>query len=488
MGVTDANGVILSRTKTKNYTGDNAFLQTAQGRALLSQDAVESIEISGINPTQLLMSTGRKITRNSAFIGALFANYLLDDAYAKRFAATYLPEKTEVVFYTKKYGLYGSSFQDVSQKNILTFYVNPESEWVKDGVSGQLVALGKRQYQVENIIFPGLEKSPGGVLVFVPIDWYFWVWTGVVAVDLFVLVFLGLYLHYTNTKKREKRSMVWQKVLLAAATIGAAAIAIIEVRLLYPAVRVLQQQTYPLYNSILRFQPASAVFPIKKEARLPVVIDTGSESINAIELHIRYNAQQLKVKEIDTAKSVCKNIITAQIDDVKGMVTVECIIPNPGFSGNAAEVASMIVEPQKEGELTMAFDMDQTQVLANDGLATNVLRVAYSGSFIAVDYEKVREEKPPVYSPTNPNSGAWYNNETVQFVWPKESGSLAYVYRLDKNPSGVPDDAASATLKKNAIQLKVGSSGRWYFHLARQGWKKSVEVAHVGFNVDIDPP
>ncbi len=99
IGITDKNGVILSRTRTYNKVGDNAFLNTVLGRSLIQNGATESVEAPvGFDPRQIFLTTTRFVMNQNEMVGALFANYLTDDTYAKNFRDKYLPEEVEVVF------------------------------------------------------------------------------------------------------------------------------------------------------------------------------------------------------------------------------------------------------------------------------------------------------------------------------------------------------------------------------------------------------
>ncbi|MDO8495954.1 MAG: hypothetical protein Q7S43_00670 [bacterium] len=169
IGVTNSEGILLSRTKSIGNLGNNPFLTTPHGRAVDRNGSVESIEISGFNPTQLLMTTGRKVMQNDRMIGALFASHLADDTYATNFRDAYLPNGVEVMFYNRDYGIYGGSISDSTTRKLINSYFNSGSEWIQNGSSGKTISFKDGKfYLVENIVFPGVEQSPGGALLFIP--------------------------------------------------------------------------------------------------------------------------------------------------------------------------------------------------------------------------------------------------------------------------------------------------------------------------------
>lgn len=168
MGVADSNGIIIGRTKTSSKRGDNVFLTNPVGIIVAQGRSAQSVEAPiGFDPRQILVTTGRPIFLNGKMIGALFANYLTDDIYARRFKYSYLPKGTEIVFYNKKGGIYGVSFTDEEVSKYIRGYFEVGSPWLQDGLSDQIMTLDNKTYLIKNIIFPGLKSSPGGVLLFI---------------------------------------------------------------------------------------------------------------------------------------------------------------------------------------------------------------------------------------------------------------------------------------------------------------------------------
>ncbi len=123
MGVANKEGVILGRTLTTGKYGDNVFLSTPAGRVVIQGKSVQSIELTGFG-NQICLTTARPILAQDEMIGALFANYLLDDTYASHVTKSYLSPGAAVVFYTKEYGVYGNSFTDKETRALVTSYFN----------------------------------------------------------------------------------------------------------------------------------------------------------------------------------------------------------------------------------------------------------------------------------------------------------------------------------------------------------------------------
>jgi hypothetical protein len=173
MGVTDAQGHIIARTKSVLDSGEQAFVTSPQGRALAAgTEHVASVEVSSFDPHQVFMTTGRKIMNDAGvMVGALFANYLLDDGYARRFVNAYLSPSTtgaHVVFYTDYYGPYGMSF-DGGLKEQIYSYISSDPTIIKSDTQKRVLTINRTDYVMTKVPFKGLEKTATGALIFVPV-------------------------------------------------------------------------------------------------------------------------------------------------------------------------------------------------------------------------------------------------------------------------------------------------------------------------------
>lgn len=483
MGVTNAEGVIIGRTKTPALTGNNTFLTTPQGRALSVRDSVQSIEVSGVDPTQLVMVTGRKIFDEGAMVGSLFANYLMDDAYAARFRDTYLEQGVEVVFYTKEHGVYGNSFADPSVHALVQSYFNTGSTWIKDGVTEQTIAVGNGNYYlVENVVFPGLESSPGGALVFVPRR-EMSLWAGSAAAGLTVLVFVLLVLAHHLRSRGEVRG--WRYYLaLTAAALPVFLLAFVAYTLQHTGFSTLRHVPYPLYNSVMRLQPEWQVYNTGFETAVSIVVDTGEESVNAISAGIMFDPAAVEIQSFDTASSSCSYVVESTIDTTHGEAKFSCVILDDKKEAETLPLVLMHIKPRVAGNFTFAFDPAETQVLANDGLATNVLRLAQNGNYLVADFNVASTSTtsaPFIFSPTHPNQSRWYNSSVAHFLW-NAAGQSVYAYAFDSDPNTIPNLAH--TVRGGAIDMTIPGDGIFYFHLKGPNGA----VAHYKIRSDRTPP
>lgn len=177
MGIANEEGIIVTRTRSILSTGENALEMSPQGRALAAgAPVVSSVEVSSFDPTQVLMTTGRRILDDGQVIGYLFANHLLDDAYALNFAKRYFHEGVitpHIAFYTNDNGVYGTSFEDGSARALSrTYFATIDAAQRLNGRVDTVWIMGL-PYRVTSIPFDGLEGETTGALLFIPfVPWF----------------------------------------------------------------------------------------------------------------------------------------------------------------------------------------------------------------------------------------------------------------------------------------------------------------------------
>lgn len=494
MGVIDSNGVILSRTKSPGNLGNNIFLTSPLGRVLAQGKSAQSVEaVIGFDPRQILVSTGRPVMRDGNMIGALTANYLADDAYAVKFRDTYLPRGTEVVFYNKQAGVYGNSFSGNDTRTLIDSYFNSGSEWMRGEHIEKTIRFEDNSfYLVRNITFPGLEESPGGALIFIPrieISWTVNFVTACITLLFFLFFAIRYHVHSPNQEKG------WRYfVLMCVVSVPVVFVAFSTLQLQNMGYLKLERIPYTLYNSTLRLQPDFGIFDAGFEQRFSVVVDTGDESINVVSIGLLFDPEALEVKAFETASSTCSYVIEQTINAKEGRVDLSCAIFKLGGERGSLVIGDVVVVPKRTGTFTLSFDPEATQVLASDGLGTNVLRTAGKGSYqvdnfdsnlsFGTDDPEATSTKRSfiVFSPTHPNKSRWYNTEDVRFVWKGKAGAV-YRYSFDNSPDTIPLDGK--TLQDSSVSIRIPGDGIFYFHLQLAS---GGPVAHYRVQVDMTPP
>lgn len=455
IGVANAQGVIVSRTFSKSNLGQNVFLTAPAGRALTQEKSVESIELTGFG-NQIFMTTARLVADKDKMIGVLFANYLMNDEYATRFRDSYLPKGAEVLFYTKEFGVYGASFSDPERRKLVHSYFDQGSGWAQNKSSGNTITFdGNSFYIVKNIIFPGLEQSPGGALIFLPRQDI----SKIVQILLSLvtsIIFIFFALKYHRHSYGEAHGWRYSIFLTAISFLIFALVS----SLLYiqnSGYLKLERIPFALYNSTLRFQPDSGIYDINSEQKFKVMVDVGDEKINAVQAEIVFDPESVDVRAIEIDNSVCSYVIENQIDSLLGRARLSCVLLESKGDRDSLRIADVVVVPKKTGAFTLSFDMRETKVLASDGLGTDVLRMAQSGNY-QIDVPDVFA----VFSPSHPNQSRWYNNSTAHFVWEGKQDAV-YRYEFDSLPHTAPSD--HHTIQGTSVTIPIPGDGIFYFHL-----------------------
>lgn len=493
MSVTDSGGVVIGRTMSIGKLGENIFLTRPLGRVTAQGKSAQSIEATyGFDPRQIILTTGRPIIRDNHMIGALFASRLADDDYATIFRNNHLSKGVEVVFYNKNAGIYGNSFSDPSTRKLINSYFNSGSDWIKNGSSGKTISFKDGQlYLVENIIFPGLESSPGGALLFIP---YRNISTILNLSSILITILTFLYLTLRQHRRSHTEACGWRYCLLV---IGSC---LLVIALSFSALHLqdisylkLKTIPYPLYNSTLRLQPDFGIYDINFTQRFSIVVDTGDEAINTVDLTLTFDPQAINIEDLEVNNDTCSYVIEKTIDSEKGTITLVCALFQASDHNSSLTIADLVVKPKKTGIFSIGFDQDHTRVLASDGLGTNVLRSSQASSYRVDNFAKnltsstiaptdTNARSFVVFSTSHPNQSRWYNKHSASFAWQGTSNAV-YTYEFDNSPDTIPSKLH--TTQNSSVDVDIPGDGIFYFHLQLAS---GGPIAHYRIQSDSTPP
>jgi len=484
--VTDEEGIVLSRTESIGMRGDNIFQTTFWGRALYEGE--EAVFIEKGKPSPLVMIAGQFIMEKGKNIGALFSGYSFDNEYAVKFKERYLNEGTHLMFYTKEEGIVGTTFQNLKTNQLLNAYFSIGSDLIIEK-SFQLtkeVKIDGKYYSVKNIIFTGIEESPGGILIFSQNSHIFQslgFGIGVLLIFLFLEIII-----YTNFFKNHITRKKYNIILIGCSLI----IFLITTSVCFYELNEdainLKKSAYIIYNSVIKFEPETDVLNKFFEKRIAIKVITGGESINAVEAVVNYNPEEAEVLDIITTNSFCNQnlFIEKTIDNKNGIVNISCVLPSPGLLKSSGIVAELLIQPLKTGQISLHFG-DKTKILANDGLGTNVLRLGINGSYHIIDYDVQQNIYEPhaIFSYTHPNNERWYNRKNVHLFWPSIEGAT-YRYVLNNILDFIPGE--ENVTSENSLSFDIEKDGVYYFHLLPE--KDGDIGTNINYKIMIDstPP
>ncbi len=483
ISVVDQHGVLLSRTAEPDRRGNYVFQTTPWGESVAQGNIFVGIEQTNGSP---VFRAGAPIIDHDAIIGGLFASRTPTDAYAKKFASTYLNAGTEIAFFSLTKGIVATSFSDSTSTALLSTHFGPQTAFMRDGdpMWTESFHLNDRIYLAHHVpLYDSTHTLIGCIIIFDPAQ------PGTVAIlgsMSSALLFFVLALWLVAKEKKKIRQEATSLIPILSVVIFTCLFVIITVYINL-ATPTLTQPPFALYNSILAVEPDSGVMDTAFQQKIEVVVSPGGEAINTIHVVLNYDTSTLTVRDIFTDKSICSPdfFFHKEIDAVHGRIVVTCFIPNPGFTGIHGIVADLIVQPKQTGPFALTF-APETQVLANDGLGTDVLRQTINGGYFAIQGVESASSTPAffIFSPSHPNHEAWYSNHLVTLSWGMQTGDT-YRYRLDSMPNTIPDSGPATTTSPITI---IVPDGAWYIHVEELRGDKLVGVAHYHVQIDTLPP
>lgn len=105
---------------------------------------------------------------------------------------------------------------------------------------------------------------------------------------------------------------------------------------------------------------------------IDIVVDPGSQSMNASGVILNFATSSIEIKGILTGSSFCRFFLDNSFDNNLGELKLSGMKPYPGESMKSL-FGQIIFEKIDTGTSTLSFVQNKSEVLANNGFATNVL-------------------------------------------------------------------------------------------------------------------
>ena len=123
----------------------------------------------------------------------------------------------------------------------------------------------------------------------------------------------------------------------------------------------------------LYFLPLSQNISAGQDFPVELRVKTNGTSLNAQQFVIHFDPHYLEVLGMTTEQSFCTFYLENIYDNVTGEIRVACGIPRPGFLGDALGVR-LQVHARSAGSTTLTLDPKHSQLLANDGKGSNIMK------------------------------------------------------------------------------------------------------------------
>ncbi|MDD4902016.1 MAG: cohesin domain-containing protein [Patescibacteria group bacterium] len=258
----------------------------------------------------------------------------------------------------------------------------------------------------------------------------------------------------------------------------------------------------------LYLSPSTGTKILNSKFTVAIKISTGGQSINAGQASLTYDKSLLKV--LSVAKGSVFSLWTEEPTFSSGAGTIGFGggVPRPGYTGNGGTICVITFQAIKLG--TAAVNFTSGDVLANDGMGTNILSSLGSASFIIsakveaptpekpapgqptpaptpAPVETAAYNRPVITSDTHPDQTKWYKAKTADFSWKLPDGatgvSVAFDQKAGTEPGNVPDGLF------NSKQYTADHDGSWYIHVKVKDNKgRWGTTGHFRVNIDSTPP
>lgn len=232
----------------------------------------------------------------------------------------------------------------------------------------------------------------------------------------------------------------------------------------------------------LKISPISGTYQVGGTVDVSFLVDTGGDSINAVQADILFPADKLQVVNPVASTSFISIWVTAPTySNTDGTIHFQGGLPTPGIKTSGGVISTVTFRIKSPGSATIRF-APTSQVLRNDGQGTNILTSSGSAAFTL---ENPPPAGPVVSSPTHPDNNQWYNNPQVQFTWEAVDKALGYSYTFDQSSKSNPPEKVATQGTSTAVT--AASDGIWYFHIRAltDSWGGTTTYA---VKIDTTPP
>src|SRR3989344_104075 len=483
--IADKSGQVLSRVYAVSQRGDFVFHSTFWGKEAFEKGESYGVEAGATHP--IIVFGAKRLEKEGQVLGLLVSAQIPDDKYANVFANKYLPDGAKVAFISKEDGLTGSNFDSSEERRLVEIYFSPDSGFNDKNGAELKASFNGGDYLVKNIVFESGYNGPiGNMIIFVPLDYN----REALVLSIIITVFLALSLFVAVHFDRHMHRPILTIIVISTGIITIFLLTYFYSREAFRKEYLsLSSPPYLIYNSVMTISPNSATISTNFEHIISINIISGGESINVVEVEIRYDPTLLMVQEIKTTNSFCDQnfFVEKEIDNDNGMVRVVCGLPSPGFNDLKGVAFELAVRALKPGRASLWFG-ENTAVLANDGLGTNVLRNKTDASYLIVSGEMLARSNASeslLFSPSHPNLTRWYNNRTIIFTW-LDFDANRYKYLLDKSIDVELDDRSWTT--DSLTSFEIDSDGIHHFHLLAENTDGTVHRSRYPVKIDTTPP
>jgi hypothetical protein len=231
----------------------------------------------------------------------------------------------------------------------------------------------------------------------------------------------------------------------------------------------------------LNLSPSTGTFVVDSTFDVSLFLDTQGQSINAVELTVKFAPDRLQLISSSTGKSIIGIWPTLpKFNNETGTVSLVGGVPG-GITASRGLITTLTFRAKAVGSTVVKID--SSRVLFNDGSGTEAL-VHNNGALFQIVLPP--PAGPIVVSSSHPEQGKWYRNNTVNLEWGEEGGLDGFSYMISDQAIDTPDDISEGT-QRSVVYHDMGD-GKHYFHIKGLRSGQWGGVSHYAINIDTTPP
>lgn len=234
--------------------------------------------------------------------------------------------------------------------------------------------------------------------------------------------------------------------------------------------------------AVLTLSPPTGTFTVGSTFDVSLFLNTEGQSINAVSVSLSFPPDKLQLISPSTGRSII-GVWTAPptFNNQTGRINLQGGIPG-GINVSSGLFTTLTFRVRGVGSSVLKF-LDETRVLSNDGLGTDVLKDTQPAIYRLT---LPAPAGPLVVSETHPDQSHWYANSTVVLRWEADPEVDGYSYVLDSEPVTQPDNISEGV--QNEIAYKNLGDGIHYFHIKALRDGTWGGVTNFALNIDVEPP
>jgi len=234
--------------------------------------------------------------------------------------------------------------------------------------------------------------------------------------------------------------------------------------------------------SLLIF-PQTGSFTSGNTFEISVFLNTGENNVNAVEVNLQFNPQELQVISPTKGVSVIGEwIFPPSFSNTKGSIVLVGGFLKDGINTSEGLISTIVFEAVSPGTTEVTF-LSSCKILVGKEEGNNILSSVNSGVY---EILPPPFKGPRIFSETHPDQNKWYRNNSPSFNWEKVEGTEGHSFNLDDDPYGEPDNAIDSY--SASVSFEDVEDGILYFHLKARKNQVWGGTSHFKANIDATPP